>query len=104
DFPNGIITIPSDTCTYTAVNVSPTDATFGPDGGTGLLGIETGDNCPYTATSTAPWIRIFAGQNGFGPGEVEYTVLANNNGETRTAFIEIGCESFEVTQTGCAFE
>lgn len=103
DFPDGVITIPAVDCTYTVENVSPANATFGPDGGPGVVSVATGATCPFTATSTVPWVRIVTGSNGFGPGAVEYRVEPNDSGNTRTAFIEIGCDSFQITQSGCDF-
>ena len=59
--------------------------------------------CSWTASTndeSRDWIRISSGSMGSGNGVVNYSVLANNTGNTRTGTLTIAGQAFTVTQLG----
>jgi hypothetical protein len=87
-------------CTY---SISPTSATLGPGAGSGSVAVTAGPNCPWTAATNAgswDWIGISSGSTGTGNGTVNYLVLSNNSGNTRTGTLTIAGRTFTVSQSG----
>jgi len=84
-------------CNYA---ISQTSATFGPNGGNGAVDVMAPAGCESTATTAATWIVITAGCVCVGNGTVEYTVMSNLTGVTRSATMLIAGYTFTVTQTG----
>ena len=83
--------------------LSPADSTFGPGGGSGVVNVTVPIRCTWTASTTDEsrnWIRIGSGSMGSGDGIVNYTVLANDTGNTRTGALTIAGQAFTVTQLG----
>jgi hypothetical protein len=80
----------------------PFSNAFGPAGGSGGVAVTTSPNCSWTA-STDPgswdWIGISSGGSGTGNGTVNYFVLANTTGATRTGILTIAGRTFTVTQS-----
>ena len=87
------------TCSY---SILPFSNAFGPAGGSGGVAVTTSPNCSWTA-STDPgswdWIGISSGGSGTGNGTVNYFVLANTTGATRTGILTIAGRTFTVTQS-----
>lgn len=97
----GTLTIASRTFAVTqsgagcTVRLSPLTAAFPGEGGTGSIAVTS--TCAWTATTTANWISIVTGSTGSGNGTVSYRI-APNTGPSRTAAIQIGDQTFTVTQ------
>ena len=88
----------SPTCAY---SISPTSQSFGPEGGTGSVSVTAGPNCSWTASTNSgswDWIGITSGWSGTGNGTVNYFLLANNSGSTRTGTLTIAGRTFTITQ------
>ncbi len=85
------------TCTYT---LSHDRQDFGPGGGSGAFTVSTASECAWSATSHAPWTVITGGNQGNGPGTVEYTVSANPGIPGRDTTIVVAETAFEVRQAG----
>jgi C1A family cysteine protease len=93
-------------CTY---SISPTSNTVTGAGGTGSVAVTAGAGCAWSA-STNPgswdWVGITSGTSGTGNGTVNYIVLANNTGGTRTGTLTIAGRTFTITQQaggGCTY-
>jgi hypothetical protein len=93
-------TVTQATCTYA---LGATGAPFGVNGGTGSVGVTTGEGCPWTSTSGAPWVTITSDSPRTGSGTVSYTVAANSTLVARTATLTIGGKAYKVTQAACTF-
>ncbi len=61
--------------------------------------ITTSANCGWNAYSLASWITISTASGG-GPGNVGLVVAANGTGASRTGTVNIGGQTFTVTQQG----
>jgi len=93
-------TVTATACSY---SVPSAGNTFGPGGGSGVVSVTASIGCSWTASTndeSRDWIRISSGSMGVGDGVVDYTVLANNTGNTRTGTLTIGGQAFTVTQWG----
>ena len=93
-------TVTATACSY---SLSPADSTFGPSGGSGVVNVTVPIRCSWTASTndeSRDWIRISSGSMGSGKGVVNYSVLANNTGNTRTGTLAIAGQAFAVTQLG----
>jgi hypothetical protein len=85
-------------CTY---SLSPASNTFAPGAGSGSVNITAGPDCSWTASTNSgswDWIAISSGWNGTGNGTVNYFVLANNTGNSRTGTLAIAGQTFTITQ------
>lgn len=59
-----------------------------------------GATTTWTAVSqNTGWITVTSGANGTGNGPVQYNVSANGTGVQRTGSIQIGCQTFTITQS-----
>jgi WD40 repeat protein len=83
-----------DACRYT---LSPTTRSIGSAGGVGNFSVTTTSDCPWTAKSNASWVTI-SGGSGPGNGNVEYSVIQNQSGLSRTATIQVADKSFTIVQ------
>jgi hypothetical protein len=95
-------------CSY---SVSSAGNTFGPGGGAGVVSVTAPIGCSWTASANEAswdWIKISSGSAGSGDGVVNYTVSANNTGNTRTGTLTLGGQALTVTQWGsealCAYK
>jgi hypothetical protein len=87
-------------CSY---SLSPTNASFVANGGTGSFNVVTETGCAWTATSNASWITINSGNNGSGNGTVLFIVEPNST-PSRTGTITVNGQTFTVTQAnGCTY-
>jgi len=85
----------SDSISPTGVNVSPT-------GGTGSVNVKVRSGRSWTASTNREswdWLGISSGDKGAGSGTVNYIVLQNKTGLTRTGTLTIAGKMFTVTQT-----
>jgi hypothetical protein len=92
-------------CTY---SLSSSSQTFSGNGGSGSVNVTAGAGCSWTASTNAgswDWIGITSGWSGSGNGTVNYFVLANNTGSTRTGTLTIAGQTFSITQQagGCSY-
>ncbi len=69
-------------CIY---SISPTEKSFGSDGGTGSLSVTSPDACNWTVSDNPAWITLTSGSSGTGNGTVAYSVASNSDSATRTA-------------------
>jgi uncharacterized protein (TIGR03437 family) len=79
------------------LTLSATSLTLTSAGGTGTVQVSTGATCSWTATSNVSWMKITNISVASGNGFVAYQVLANTS-VTRTGMLEIGPQTFTVTQ------
>jgi len=87
-------------CSY---SLATNSASFGSAGGTGSVGITTGDECDWTVVNDSSWVTITSGNGGGGSGTVSYSVAANA-GSARTGTMTIAGQTFTVTQEAGAAE
>ena len=87
-------------CSYT---LSETSRNFSVNGGTGSFIVNTGEGCSWSASvnpPTATWLTVSANSSGIGPGTIEYTVAPNMGSARRIATINVGGQTYTVTQNG----
>jgi hypothetical protein len=83
------------TCSY---SISPSNASFGPEGGSGSVTVTSQEGCTWTAVSNDPsWISVTAGATGSGSGQVAYSVGVNS-GAARDGTLKIASRFFNVNQ------
>ncbi len=82
------------TCTYA---IAPVSQSFEAGGGAGSIAVTATVRCAWTATSNADWVRITAGANGAGNGEVRFTVEPTTI--ARSARITVAGRNFAVYQS-----
>ena len=83
-----------------AYEITPTFASFGEDGGSGVINVTARDGCAWTAAITDTWITGISPTSGTGNGAVSYTVTANESTSPRTGTIAIAGQTFTVNQAG----
>lgn len=88
---------PSPVCSFA---ISPSDATFDSNGGTGSVAVNVAAGCTWNATSDAGWIGISGGRSGNGPGTIAYSVDANTDLQSRSAVVTVGGRSHSISQQG----
>jgi WD40 repeat protein len=81
-------------CRYT---LSPTSQTVGSGGGVGNFSVATTSDCAWTPKSNASWVTI-SGGSGPGTGIVDYSVIQNQSGLSRTATIQVADKTFTIVQ------
>ncbi|HEY9282070.1 MAG TPA: BACON domain-containing carbohydrate-binding protein, partial [Pyrinomonadaceae bacterium] len=82
--------------------ITPSSRTFGPDAGTGTVGVTAGDSCAgWTAASNVPWITITSGGGATGDATVTYSVAPNSELLSRTGTLTVAGKTHSVTQLGC---
>ena len=91
-------------CTF---DISPANATFDHDSGTGGFTISTPEGCEWSAQSLVAWLAITSGDHGSGAGRVAYSIDNNGTPDSRTGTITVADRTFIVTQSGqpptCAY-
>ena len=80
-----------------AVTITTTSKTFAKEGG--AASVSTGGSGTWTATTAASWITLNRASGNAGVSCV-YVVSANYSADTRSATIDIGGNTYTVTQTG----
>jgi WD40 repeat protein len=88
-------------CRYT---LSPTSQTISSAGGPGEFSVTTTSDCSWNATSNAIWVRIDSGGSGSGNGTVNYSLVQNQSGFSRTATISVADKTFTIFQPSEAAE
>ena len=90
------------TCGY---RLSPTNRFHGFGAASNSISVTATSGCPWNVVNTNTWVTIQSGASGIGNGTVNYAVSTNRNPNPRTALLNIGGESFTITQwgTNCAF-
>ena len=84
------------TCSYA---ISPLNASYGPEGGSGTVAVNTQEGCTWTAVSNnSSWITVTAGATGSGSGQVGYSVGVNSDA-ARNGTMKIAGKTFTVNQS-----
>ena len=81
-------------------DLSPAQAEFSKDGGSGTLTVTAPTDCTWTATSSGSWLTVTAGAQGSGTNTVSYTVARSTEIPDRTATIAVADRRFTVKQSG----
>ena len=84
-------------CSY---SVAPGDLSFGPSGGSGSMGVATGNRCAWHAFSSADWVTINSGNDNSGSSTITFNVAANTSNSPRYATLAIADQTFRVSQIG----
>lgn len=85
-------------CASAAVTITTSARTFQKAGGAASVVVQ-GDGA-WTATSDSSWIVIKSGASGSGAGSCVYIVNANSTADTRIGHINIGGNTYTITQYG----
>jgi hypothetical protein len=95
-----VFTVP---CGFTVSPANPPALASG--GGTGSVGVTTGNGCAWTASESAAWLTITSGASAIGTGTVTYTAAANTTNSPRSATLTVAGQSVTVTQDAapCSF-
>jgi len=80
--------------------ISPLSQSFSDAGGSGSINVTLDGSCPWTASTTSTFITILSGTSGASSGQVGFAVAANTSTNPREGTIEIGAQTFTVTQSG----
>jgi uncharacterized repeat protein (TIGR02543 family) len=86
-----------------SISISPTSQNFSKEGGSGVVSVTADSNCYWTASTNSgswDWIAITSGWSGTGSGSVNYTVLPNYTGSSRSGYLTIAGQTFNVNQSG----
>ncbi|HMF58647.1 MAG TPA: S8 family serine peptidase [Pyrinomonadaceae bacterium] len=83
-------------CSYSLSSVS---RNFPASGGDGVLGITTEQGCVWKTLNTPLWMK-FSAVDGTGSATISYVVTENRSTSPRAATINIGDQTFDVTQDG----
>jgi hypothetical protein len=94
-YSNKVMYTPSPSCTFT---LSPTASSFNSTGGPGTVGIATQAGCARTTNSNVSWVVITSNSSGTGNGAVNYSVLSNPNGTSRTGTLTVGGKILAINQ------
>ena len=85
-------------CALAGVTITTSAKTFQKAGGAASVVVQ-GDGA-WTATSDSSWIVIKSGASGNGAGSCVYVVNANTSADTRIGHINIGGNTYTITQYG----
>lgn len=91
---------PSSPAPVCNITISPPNADFGSNGGTGSVSVTAPAGCTWAATAGASWITITGGASGSGPGTVTYSLSANPGTDLRSGPVTIGGQTLTVRQQG----
>ncbi len=108
----GVVTIGSEAfrvtqigspCTY---SITPGSRTHGYGAAAGTVSVTTLNGCEWLVENTNSWITITSGLTGTGPGEVSYSVAANDTFNDRSGVVVIGGQPFNLGQQGqtCSYK
>ncbi len=81
------------------VSIAPSSQAVPSSGASGSFSVNTTGSCAWSTITSVPWISITSGQNGAGPGAVQFTVAANTGG-ARSGTLSVAGQTFTVTQDG----
>lgn len=82
-------------CTFTLESAATTAPAHG---GSASIQIASPAHCLYQAKSAQSWIQISRGAYSAGSGKLSYSVSANTSGVAREGSIDIGGQTFQITQ------
>jgi CSLREA domain-containing protein len=88
-----------------SLSLSETTPTVPAAGGTFPINITAAQGCPWSAATSENWITLVPPTNGFGNGQITYSIPANT-GAQRNGNIRIGGQTITVTQlasAGCTY-
>jgi subtilisin family serine protease len=88
--------------TVCSFSLSQPGLTISRTGGSGSVNVLAQGGCSWGAFSSANWITVPLTAAGTGNGTVNFTVAPNTTGASRTGTINIGGQTFTVTQAGKA--
>ena len=93
-----VLTITQDgiECTY---SLSPTSASFDPEGGTSTANVTSPEGCEWSASSSDSWISISTGASGSGNGSLSFAVETNAATEPRSGTITVEDRVLTITQS-----
>jgi hypothetical protein len=97
DFSLTISTPASPPSTCTSCTIAPASNIFPYSGGGGQVAVSAAGSSAWTGTSNASWLSIASGASGTGNGTVTFNV-AVNSGAQRVGTLNIGGQTFSVTQ------
>lgn len=87
------------TCSYV---LSANTISVGANGGNGSVNVNAPGGCPWSVTSDSGWLT--AGSNsGAGSGTVSFAAASNSTMSGRSGNLNIGGQTFNVSQAGSAF-
>ena len=81
-----------------AYSLSATGKSFKAAGGSATVSVACGTGCTWKTENIPLWVQIVAGAAGAGNGTVSYTVRENTEPTARSATLQIGGQSYGVTQ------
>lgn len=84
-------------CSY---DLSPANAEFSKDGGSGTFTVTAPTECTWTATGSASWLTVTGGAQGSGTNTVSYAVTRSTEIPDRTGTISVADRRFTVRQSG----
>ena len=79
------------------LTLSPATLSTGSGATTGRVTVTTGSGCAWSAVSDVSWLGIAGASSGSGLSSFAYSIQANT-GAARTGIIEVGPQTFTVTQ------
>lgn len=85
------------TCSY---QLSPGEAEFEKDSGSGAFTVTAPAGCTWSASSNATWVLITSDAEGTGTATVAYVVSRNEGIERRSAAIAVADRTFVIRQEG----
>jgi uncharacterized repeat protein (TIGR02543 family) len=95
-YSNEVVFSPAPSCTF---SLSPAASSFNSTGGAGTVGVTTQAGCAWTAISNASWLVITSNSSGAGNGTLNYSVLSNPNGTSRTGTVSVAGKTLTVSQS-----
>ncbi len=107
----GTLTIAGQTITITQnagtgcnFTLTPSSAQFKASGGYGTLSVSTPADCAWTATTASSFVSLLFSTAGQGNGVLNFYVTPNATPIARTASINVGNQSFSLTQEAAPLE
>jgi YVTN family beta-propeller protein len=88
------------TCSYL---LSSSSAWLNAGGGNGSVNVTAPAGCTWNGSSDSSWLAVTSGSSGNGNGTVNFAVSANTGMTGRSASLNIGGQTFSVTEAGLAF-
>jgi len=80
--------------------LSQESADFSANGGSGRIGVATGNGCEWNVAAGIEWLHMELAKESAGPGAISYHVARNLSPIPRTAAIGIAGRIFTITQQG----
>lgn len=74
--------------------------TYGPSGGSAVIGVQVPSGCSWKPIATTTWMSITKRLSGSGNGKFTYFVGPNTTGHAPAAIVLVGDQLMNVTQLG----